>query len=114
MVCPLCEHEQEAGDSCHRCGLRWAPQAAPPAADERCEGLEQNQVPAGPDAPIVPLPRLERGREEAPPAGPGSPGRVAIDLTGEEELLSRCPNCGLMGSSSGRCLECGVRLAASS
>jgi len=114
MVCPLCEHEQEAGDSCDRCGRPWAPQSAPPVADEPCEGLELTQMPPGPAAPIVALPQLERGREEAPTAGPSSPARVAIDLTDEEELIARCPNCGLMGSSSRRCYECGVRLAASS
>ena len=111
MVCPLCEHEQEAGDSCDRCGRPWVPQSSPPARDEPLEGLELTLMPARPDAPIVSLPQLERGREEAPPAGLSSPVRVAIDLTDEEELLARCPNCGLMGSSSGRCFECGVRLA---
>ncbi len=111
MVCPLCEHEQEAGDSCDRCGRPWAPQSALPAADEVCEGLELTQMPAGPDAPIVPLLRLERGREEAPSAGPSSPDRIEINLTNEEEVHSRCPNCGLMGKSSGRCAACGVRLA---
>ena len=113
MVCPLCEHEQEAGDSCDRCGRPWAPQSAPAVADEVCEGLELTQMPPGPAAPMVTLPQLERGREEAPPVAPRSSGRVAIALTAEEEMKSRCPNCGLMGSSSGRCLECGVRLAAS-
>ena len=114
MVCPLCEHEQEGGDSCEQCGRPWAPQAAPPAADEPCEGLELTQVPAGEDGLIVPLPLLDRGREDAPPAGPSSPENIEIDLTEEEEESSRCPNCGLLGSSSGRCAACGVPLAAAS
>ena len=111
MVCPLCEHEQAGGDSCDRCGRPWAPLSAPPVADERCEGLELNQMPAPPGAPIIPLPQLERGREEAPPAVPSSPNRIAIDLMEEDEVRSRCPNCGLLGGSSGRCAACGVRLA---
>src|SRR5262245_2156854 len=111
MVCPLCEHEQQVGDACDRCGLSWAPQSAPPTADEPCEGLELTQMPARPGVPIVSMPQLERGREEAPPAPPSATDRVEIELTGEEEAQSRCPNCGLMGSSSRRCFECGVRLA---
>src|SRR5262249_18979056 len=99
MVCPLCEHEQQVADACERWGLPWAPQSAPPTADEPCEGLELTQMPARPDAPIVSMPQLERGREQALPAGPSSPARVSIDLTDEEELLARCPNCGLMGRS---------------
>ncbi len=114
MVCPLCEHEQEGGDSCEQCGRPWAPQAVPPVADEPCEGLELTGMPVGEDAPIVPLPRLDRGREEAPPAAPSSPQNIEIDLTEEEEVRSRCPNCGLLGSSGARCAACGVLLAAAS
>lgn len=52
IVCPVCEHAQEAGSECQLCGRR----------------LEEGR---GTDAPVAPLPGLELTALEAAPAAPG-------------------------------------------
>lgn len=110
MVCPICEHAQDEGDACEECGWRWAPE--PAAFDaEACEGLEVTRLPPPGDVPILPLARLDRGRGESPPAPEPT---ESISLSDEEAMTSRCPNCGLIGRSGGRCNACGVPLLVAS
>jgi hypothetical protein len=45
MVCPLCEHVQEQGNSCDQCGIRLLREPAVPVAVVAFDGLEPTQLP---------------------------------------------------------------------
>jgi methionyl-tRNA synthetase len=108
MVCPLCEHVQEQGDSCDQCGMRLVADSPAPIQVEQFPDLEPTQVAPIGNIPILPLLRLERGRE-ASTVDPRT-RQADIDASEEEEVAARCPNCGLPGRLGGRCAPCGVRL----
>jgi methionyl-tRNA synthetase len=107
MVCPLCEHAQVQGDSCDECGMRLAPEAPAAIQVEELPELEATRVAPSGEVPIVPLVRLDRGREEN--AARAFPQRADTHLSDEEDI-ARCPSCGLPGRFGHRCNACGVPL----
>jgi hypothetical protein len=61
-TCPVCEHQQAFGFECEVCGKELgglSDLGAPPAREERLEGLEPNAAGVVPDLPIEPLSELE-------------------------------------------------------
>jgi len=109
MICPLCEHVQQSGDSCEECGRRLAPESVAPIEVDQVADLEPTRLAPIGQVPILPLPRLERGRETPDPVANPRPANVY--RSGEEELEARCPNCGVLGRVGHRCAACGVPLS---
>lgn len=107
MICPLCEHVQDAGDSCDVCGQRWSSPAPIAVADETVDGLELTRMQTIEPVSVVPLARLERGRE---PTAAAPRAEESISLTADDDVGSRCANCGLLNKLRERCGACGVPL----
>ncbi len=108
MICPVCEQAQEQGDTCDNCGKQLAPKPPAPLTVEPIPELEPTRAPAVGSVPILPLRRLERGREprDVDPASL----QADIYLSEDEELHDVCPNCATPGRPGLRCAACGVLL----
>jgi len=61
VICPLCEHEQQAGDACESCGRAFLPGEAPPVLVPTAEGLEPTRY-DGVEVATEALPGLEPTR----------------------------------------------------
>ncbi len=86
--------------------MRLAPESPEPIQVDQFADLEPTRLAPIGDVPILPLRRLERGRET--PASDAGPQQADIYLSEAEEVQSRCANCGLLGRMGSRCIACGV------
>ncbi len=89
--------------------MRLVPESPAVIQVEEFSDLEPTRVAPSGEIPILPLSRMDRGREE----GTFDAGAQQADiyLSDEEEIAPRCPNCGLPGRLGHRCIACGVPLA---
>jgi hypothetical protein len=91
------------------------PPPAGPARVARASGasgftdLEPTQLPSSEDVAVLPLPQLDRGREDGAPQA--RMRDADIYLLANEEMMPRCRECGLPGKFGVRCVACGVPIA---
>ena len=89
--------------------MRLAPESVAPIDVDQVAGLEPTRLAPIGEVPILPLQRLERGRETPDPVANPRPANVY--LSEEEELEARCLNCGVLGRAGHRCADCGVPIS---
>jgi hypothetical protein len=82
VVCPVCEHQQAAGDECQRCGRKLTGPGVVPLPVEPLPGLEATRLGDGGGVAVAPIPDLELTHHrpaaaEAAPALELEPTRAA-------------------------------------
>ncbi len=129
VVCPLCEHPQELGDTCEECGRALGGLGAAPLPTPALEGLERTQLEGGADMPLgEPMPELSSHRAAGvfisePTAVPGfeptellggqgeqPTPRVAAGSPAVPQAMVSCRYCGQPQGDGPLCERCGMQL----
>lgn len=79
VVCPVCEHQQTAGDECQVCGKKLSGPGVVPLPVETLPGLEVTDLGRAEAPPAPPIPELEPTRH--PPAAGDPAPALALEPT---------------------------------